>query len=183
MSAPSPLPGTYSTSTNPFYAGYQNQQFRCGSLGRAGTNASHGGLVGPQNIWDAIANDPAAATTAVIESDPLESQADFWALTPQVVTFFGAPTGGTFALGFGAAFTAAITYTVSLATATLQTALQLVPALNAVTVTGTAGGPFTVAGAQLTGQMLTVASNALQGGVAPYLKITSPAQQPGIAPF
>jgi hypothetical protein len=61
----------------------------------------------------------------------------------QTVTIGGAPTGGTFTLTLDAQTTAPIAFNAT--GATVQTALQLLANINAsVTVTGAAGGPYTV---------------------------------------
>jgi len=62
----------------------------------------------------------------------------------QTVTITGGPTGGTFTLTFSGQTTAAIAYNAT--AATVQTALQALSNIGAgnVTVTGNAGGPYTV---------------------------------------
>ncbi len=62
----------------------------------------------------------------------------------QVVTVNGSPTGGTFTLSFRGVATAGLAY--NAAAATVQTALQGLSTIGAsnATVTGSAGGPYTV---------------------------------------
>src|SRR6266704_5066262 len=61
----------------------------------------------------------------------------------QTVTIAGGATGGTFTLGYKGQTTAAITYSAALASATVNTAFQLLSTVGAnCTVTGSAGGPY-----------------------------------------
>jgi hypothetical protein len=60
----------------------------------------------------------------------------------QVVTINGTPTGGTFTISYGGQTTSALAY--NAAAATVQTAIRLLNGLSAATVTGSAGGPFTI---------------------------------------
>lgn len=60
----------------------------------------------------------------------------------QVVTLVGTPTGGTFTLSWGGATTTGLAF--DAAAATVQTAVRLLPGLSAATVTGSAGGPYTI---------------------------------------
>jgi hypothetical protein len=62
----------------------------------------------------------------------------------QTVTIGGGATGGTFTLSYKGQTTAAITYAVTLTSATVNTAFQLLSTVGAnCTVTGAAGGPYT----------------------------------------
>lgn len=60
----------------------------------------------------------------------------------QVVTINGTPTGGTFTITYGGNTTTALAY--NAAAATVQTAIRLLPGLDAATVSGSAGGPYTI---------------------------------------
>lgn len=61
----------------------------------------------------------------------------------QVVTISGTPTGGTFTLSWGGSTSAAIAY--NAAAAAVQTAVRAIRSeLSAATVTGSAGGPYTI---------------------------------------
>lgn len=94
----------------------------------------------------------------------------------QVVTITGTPTGGTFTLTVGGATTTPIAY--NAAASTVQTALQ---ALNAgapfggspaatATVTGSAGGPYTVTFAAASAP-ITADGSALTGGTSPNVVV------------
>jgi hypothetical protein len=98
----------------------------------------------------------------------------------QSVTITGAPTGGTFTLTYSAQVTAAIAF--DAAAATVQTALNNLSNLDGVTVSGSAGGPYTVTFpvgmgdvAQMTGQ-----GAGLTGGTAPAVVVAT--VTPGVAP-
>lgn len=60
----------------------------------------------------------------------------------QVATINGTPTGGTFTISYGGNTTAGIAY--NAAASTVQTAIRLLPGLSAATVSGSAGGPYTI---------------------------------------
>lgn len=96
----------------------------------------------------------------------------------QVVTLTGTPTGGTFTLSFNGNTTAGIAY--NAAAATVQTAVQgLGGAASAATVTGSAGGPYTITlGAVGSAAGPITASGAgLTGGTAAAAVVAqSPAQ-------
>lgn len=94
----------------------------------------------------------------------------------QVVTIVGTPTGGTFLLMSGGN-SAAIAF--NAAAATVQTAIQAWGGIySAVTVSGSAGGPYTITfptlGANVTGAAAPFAVNqtALTGGTAATSKAT-----------
>jgi hypothetical protein len=83
----------------------------------------------------------------------------------QVVTITGTPTGGTFTLSSNGNTTSGLAY--NAASATVQTALRAFGgAFAAVTVTGSAGGPYTVT-FPTTGATLTADGSALTGGTSP----------------
>lgn len=104
----------------------------------------------------------------------------------QTVTITGSPGGGTFKLGYAEytrdghspliqKVTAAIAY--NAAAATVQTALRALSNLGAgVSVTGSAGGPYTVTftGSKVGGRdlpLLVLADNSLTGGTTPSVTI------------
>lgn len=60
----------------------------------------------------------------------------------QIVTIVGTPTGGTFTISYGGQTTSALAF--NAAAATVQTAVRLLNGLAAATVTGAAGGPYTI---------------------------------------
>lgn len=94
----------------------------------------------------------------------------------QTVTISGAPTGGTFTLTFSGQTTAAIAYNAS--AATVQAALEALSniAPGDVTVTGVAGGPYTVVfgGAYLSDDVTQMTATAsLTGGTTPAVAVTT----------
>lgn len=107
----------------------------------------------------------------------------------QTVTVNGTPTGGTFTLSFGGYTTSALAYNET--AANVQAALRALPSIYLdsgtgaanVTVSGSAGGPFTVTFvAELKGrnlQVMTANYSALTGGTAPTVTIAH--TTPGVA--
>lgn len=98
----------------------------------------------------------------------------------QSVTITGVPTGGTFTLTFSAQTTAAIAF--NAAAATVEAALNALSNLDGVTVSGAAGGPYTVTFpadmgnvAQMTGD-----GSGLTGGTAPAVVVAT--VTPGVNP-
>lgn len=94
----------------------------------------------------------------------------------QVVTITGTPTGGTFTLTIGGASTAPIAY--NAASSAVQTAIRALGTPWAgATVTGSAGGPYTVTLSPLGGAAAGIqASHALTGGTNPTVTVgASPA--------
>lgn len=95
----------------------------------------------------------------------------------QTLSITGAPTGGTFRLGFSGAITGPLPYNVT--AAALQTALEQLAPIGAgnVTVTGTAPGPYTVtfsgAYAGINVPQLTLEATAFVGGTAPNVTIAT----------
>jgi hypothetical protein len=93
----------------------------------------------------------------------------------QVATITGAPTGGTFTLSGNGATTTAIAYNAT--GATVQTALRLLGgSFSQVTVTGSAGGPYTITlspGAASPAPLS--ASGALTGGTTPAITVAATA--------
>jgi hypothetical protein len=94
----------------------------------------------------------------------------------QTVTITGGPTGGTFTLTFSGQTTAAIAYNAT--AAQVQTALEALSNVNPgdVTVTGNAGGPYTVTfGGQYLGDNVTqmTATASLTGGTTPGVTVAT----------
>lgn len=90
----------------------------------------------------------------------------------QVVTLTGTPTGGSFRLSIGGATTGDIAY--NAASATVQTAVRALGAPWAgATVSGSAGGPYTVTLSPVGGASapLVLAANGLTGGTNPTVVI------------
>lgn len=95
----------------------------------------------------------------------------------QVVTVTGSPTGGTFTLTGNGNETAAIAYNAAAAT-TVQTAVRALGGpFEAATVSGSAGGPYTVTlGASASGPApLALGTNALTGGTSPSIAVAATA--------
>lgn len=95
----------------------------------------------------------------------------------QVVTVNGSPTGGTFTLTLSGQTTAAIAF--DAAAATVQTALRALSNVGStgVTVTGSAGGPFTATFAAALGELDTLtATSSLTGGTTPSVTMTTSSQ-------
>lgn len=93
----------------------------------------------------------------------------------QTVTITGGPTGGTFTLTYKGQTTAGIAY--NAASSAVQTALQALSTIGAgnATVSGSAGGPYTVtfAGTLATDTTALTASGAgLTGGTSPSITVT-----------
>lgn len=96
----------------------------------------------------------------------------------QIVTITGVPTGGTFTLGYtpyGGAQQVTSALAFNAAASAVQTALQALSALGTnVTVSGSAGGPYTVTLAgqpQSSAQPLVLVTNGLTGGTSPSVTI------------
>ena len=92
----------------------------------------------------------------------------------QTLTITGIPTGGTFSLSYnGTVVASAIPYNAT--GATLQTALESYFGVGNITVTGSAGGPYTVTFTLLWGAMdvalLVLSTNAFTGGTTPSMTI------------
>ncbi|MEU1908368.1 hypothetical protein [Streptomyces hygroscopicus] len=94
----------------------------------------------------------------------------------QTVTITGGPTGGTFTLTFSGQTTAAIAYNAT--AAAVQTALEGLSNVNPgdMTVTGNAGGPYTVTfGGQYLGDNVAqmTATGSFTGGTSPAVAVTT----------
>lgn len=96
----------------------------------------------------------------------------------QTVTITGSPTGGTFTLTFGGNTTTGIAF--NAAATAVQSALVALASIGAgnVTVTGSAGGPYTVTfGGTLAGTnvaQMTTSGASLTGGSSPASAVTTP---------
>lgn len=103
----------------------------------------------------------------------------------QTATVTGTPTGGTFALGYRGAVTAALAF--NAAAATVQAALEALRTIGVgnVTATGSAGGPYTItfigALAGVNAIMLVLKNNLLTGGASPSVTIVQTTAGAGYA--
>lgn len=103
----------------------------------------------------------------------------------QTVTITGAPTGGDFTLTYSAQTTGDIAY--NAAAATVQTELNGLSNLDGVTVTGAAGGPYTVTFPLSMGNpaQMTADDSGLTGGTDPAVAVATtvpyvaPSTEPG----
>lgn len=98
----------------------------------------------------------------------------------QTVTITGAPTGGTFTLTYSGQTTGPIAFN-AIGT-TVGTALNALPNLDGVVVTGVAGGPYTVTFPVDMGNVaqMTASGAGLTGGTAPAVGVVT--ATPGVAP-
>jgi len=89
----------------------------------------------------------------------------------QKVTISGAPTGGTFTLTYDGQTTDAIAYNAT--AATVQAAIEALANVGSATVSGDAGGPYTVTfgGSDNIPQM--TATSSLTGGTDPAVAVTT----------
>lgn len=89
----------------------------------------------------------------------------------QVVTITGSPTGGTFDLSIGGATAAGIAY--NAAASTVQAAIRAIaPAWSGATVSGSAGGPYTITLSPVGGASAAIiAKNNLTGGTNPSITV------------
>ena len=101
----------------------------------------------------------------------------------QILTVTGTPTGGTFTIGFGSFVTGNIDH--DAAASAVQTALRAIASIGATgcTVTGSAGGPWTVTFdgdplQKLNVPLMTLVTNALTGGSSPT--VTPTVDTPGV---
>jgi hypothetical protein len=96
--------------------------------------------------------------------------------TVETVTINGAPTGGTFTLTFGGQTTSALAYNAT--AAQVQAALVALSSIGAgnVTVTGAAGGPYTVTFVGVfagLAQALMTHTDSLTGGTSPSVTVAA----------
>jgi len=93
----------------------------------------------------------------------------------QTVTITGSPTGGTFTLTYEGSTTGAIAYNAT--AATVRAALEALPGLSPgdVTVTGSAGGPYTVTFNRGGGDIaqMTASGASLTGGSSPNVAVAT----------
>lgn len=130
-----------------------------GAMTDAGDHKTFTVTTSAQRYWDTT-----VALTVQTEEDEI-----------QTVTITGAPTGGTFTLTFGANTTSAIAYNAS--AATVQAALVALASIGAnnATVSGSAGGPWTVEFTSALGfslrALITGNGGSLTGGASPSVSI------------
>ncbi len=115
-----------------------------------------------------IAPITAAAITALTTGSPTTEV--------QTATITGTPTGGPFRLTFNGSQTATIAY--NAAASAVQSALEALPNISPgdVTVTGGAGGPYTITfGGQYLNENVNqiTATSALTGGTSPTVNVTT----------
>jgi hypothetical protein len=98
----------------------------------------------------------------------------------QTVTITGGPTGGTFTLTYSGQTTATIAF--NAIGSTVQTALNNLSNLDGVTVTGSAGGPYTVTFPVSMGNpaQMTASGAGLTGGTTPGVNVVT--ATPYVAP-
>jgi hypothetical protein len=99
---------------------------------------------------------------------------------PTKATITGTPTGGTFTLTYGGDTTSAIAY--NAAASAVETALEALDSIPAdsLTVTGSAGGPYTIVGLG-DDSGLTASGASLTGGTAPSVTIAESVAGFGVA--
>lgn len=102
----------------------------------------------------------------------------------QTITITGSPTGGTFTITFAGQTTAPIAY--NAAAAAVQTALQALGAIGAgnVTVSGSAGGPYTATFAGVLAEVNVPqmsATGSFTGGSSPAVAVATTTQGIGLA--
>lgn len=112
--------------------------------------------------------------TGVPNPGQLTSTVSFERNEQQTATVTGSPTGGTFTLTFDGQTTGTIAYNAS--AATVESALEALSNITDVTVTGSAGGPWTVEfvdpGLQNVAEM-TADGSGLTGGTTPDVAIAT----------
>jgi len=89
----------------------------------------------------------------------------------QTVTVTGGPTGGTFTLTYSGQTTAAIAY--NAAASAVQTALNNLSNLDGATVSGSAGGPYTVTFPAGNVPQMTASGAGLTGGTTPGVNVVT----------
>lgn len=121
-----------------------------------------------RNVQDRSLVDTFIGTTAVVDGKSNEVQ---------TVTITGSPTGGTFTLTYSGQTTSAIAYNAT--AATVKNALQALSTVGTgnVSVSGSAGGPYTVTFQQdlagINAAALTASGAGLTGGSSPSVSIAT----------
>lgn len=123
--------------------------------------------------WIVYAQDGASLTVSGLTKG-VQYYLDHGTDEVQTLTITGTPTGGTFSLSYnGTVVASAIPYNAT--GATLQTALESFFGVGNITVTGSAGGPYTVTFKQTYGaldaSLLVLSTNAFTGGTTPNMTI------------
>lgn len=131
--------------------------------------------------WVVYAQDGATLTVSGL-TNGIQYYLDHGTDEVQTLTITGVPTGGTFSLSYGATVVAsAIPYNAT--GATLQTALETFFGVGNITVTGSAGGPYTVTFKKTYGALdatlLVLSTNGFTGGASPNMTIVE--TTPGLA--
>lgn len=135
------------------------------------------------NLYRRVGNMLFTATDGVVVADAgYTGRGAPVAGTPEVqtVTITGGPTGGTFTLTYSAQVTGAIPF--NAVGATVQTELNALSNLDGVTVSGGAGGPYTVTFPLSMGNpaQMTGSGAGLTGGTAPAVGVVT--TTPYVAP-
>lgn len=125
------------------------------------------------SIFDIVAGPAGTANASLVSIWPVNNGTGV-----QVATMGGSPTGGTFTLTYNSVATGTIAYNAS--AATVQAAINAVSTapVGGVTVTGSAGGPWTItfpAGLATKG-MLTAQNGSLTGGTSPAVTLAANGQ-------
>lgn len=97
---------------------------------------------------------------------------------PTKVTITGSPTGGTFTLTYGGDTTSAIAY--NAAASAVETALEALDSVGSISVTGSAGGPYTIVGLGDDSE-LTASGASLTGGSSPSVTVAESVSGFGVA--
>lgn len=99
---------------------------------------------------------------------------------PATVTITGSPTGGTFTLTYGGDTTAAIAFDAT--AAAVESALEALDSIptDGVSVTGAAGGPYTITGLA-DDEDLTADGSSLTGGTTPDVTVAEAVDGYGVA--
>lgn len=94
-------------------------------------------------------------------------------VSPRIVTITGGPTGGTFTLSIGGQTTSAIPFNAT--GTTVQAALVALSSVGVghVTVSGSAGGPYTITFDETVSGTLTASGASLTGGTSPAVNVVA----------
>lgn len=125
-----------------------------GANGRPINRESYGGIL------FADAGEKAGSTSLIIPVVSRDMDSSKW-----IVTVTGSPTGGTFKLSLNGTETASIAY--NAAAATVEAAIEAVAGIPDCTVTGSAGGAWTITFDGTTYVEVALGTNALTGGSTP----------------